>query len=172
MALQILIHTPVWVWLLLALLIGAGVLQMSARQVPLRRVASISGVFAVLSLAGVLSVFGPALAALAAWGMAAAASMWCVWRLAAPAGSRYDTPVRSLHIPGSSVPLLLMLGIFATKYAAGVSLALHPELAQQTLFAALTSALYGAFGGVFVGRALRLYKLVGVRQATGQWATG
>ena len=60
---------------------------------------------------------------------------------------------------GSAVPLMLMMGIFFTKYVVGVSLSMHPELAHQTPVAVGISALYGAFTGIFVGRAARLWKL-------------
>ena len=61
--------------------------------------------------------------------------------------------------PGSAVPLALMMGIFFTKYAVGVLLAMHPELRHQMGFALGISALYGGFSGIFAARALRLWTL-------------
>lgn len=54
---------------------------------------------------------------------------------------------------------MLMMGIFFTKYSVGVTLVLHPEFGRQALFALGISALYGAFTGIFIGRAIRLWRL-------------
>jgi len=52
-----------------------------------------------------------------------------------------------------------MMGIFFTKYVVGVLLAMHPELGHQATFEIGISALYGAFTGIFAGRAIRLWRL-------------
>jgi hypothetical protein len=57
------------------------------------------------------------------------------------------------------VPLLLMMGIFFTKYGVGVTLALHPGMRHDASFALAIPVLYGVFSGVFAGRAVRLWKL-------------
>ena len=62
-------------------------------------------------------------------------------------------------MPGSAVPLALMMGIFFTKYAVGVTLGMHLAQANDVSFALAVSALYGAFSGVFAGRAARLWRL-------------
>ena len=66
--------------------------------------------------------------------------------------------------------MALILGIFLTKYAVGVSVAMHPELKLQANFSVAVAMLYGAFSGIFAGRALRLIRLVwlALRTATGQ----
>ena len=76
-----------------------------------------------------------------------------------PSNTRYDSGARIFQVQGSWVPLALMMGIFATKYFVGVASAMHPELTRQTAFALGFSALYGAFSGVFAGRAVRLWQL-------------
>jgi len=53
-----------------------------------------------------------------------------------------------------------MMGIFFTKYAVGVTLALQPALARDLPVALALSAVYGAFSGVFLARAARLWRLV------------
>ena len=65
----------------------------------------------------------------------------------------------SKRVPGSAVPLALMMGIFLTKYAVGVTLAMHLVQAGDLAFAMSLSALYGAFSGVFAARAARLWRL-------------
>src|SRR5204863_101542 len=55
--------------------------------------------------------------------------------------------------------LALMMGIFLTKYAVGVSLAFSPALAQSASYATAISVVTGALSGVFLGRAVRLWRL-------------
>ena len=52
-----------------------------------------------------------------------------------------------------------MMGIFFTKYAVGVSLSVAPALALSASFALPVGAAYGAMSGIFLGRALRLWRL-------------
>ena len=79
---------------------------------------------------------------------------------AAPQGTLYESKSRCFYIPGSAMPLALILGIFLTKYLVGVELALQPALARDSGFALQIAALYGVFNGLFAARALRLWKLV------------
>jgi hypothetical protein len=78
---------------------------------------------------------------------------------AAPRGTAYDSAQRQFAVPGSWLPMLVILCIFCTKYAVGVTLALRSDLAQHTIFATLIGTLYGLFSGFFAGRALRLWRL-------------
>ena len=73
--------------------------------------------------------------------------------------TRYDVAARQFQVAGSPVPLMLMMGIFLTKYVVGATLAMHPEMRHQPVLALVVPALYGAFTGVFVARAVRLWKL-------------
>jgi hypothetical protein len=79
---------------------------------------------------------------------------------AAPSGTLYAATSRSFYIPGSAMPLGLILGIFLTKYFVGVELALQPALARDSSFALQIALLYGVFNGLFAARALRLWRLV------------
>ena len=156
--LGILQHTPVWVWPLLAALMALGVMQAFARTVALRRITLLPVAMLALSLWGVASVFGsgPALVAWALGGLAAAA--WSLRRGAA-AGARWSAAEQAFRLPGSWVPLMLILGIFCTKFGVGVSLALHPQLRATPDFAIGVSLAYGAFSGIFAGRAAALWRI-------------
>ena len=80
-------------------------------------------------------------------------------RSTAPAGARYCNASRRFDLPGSAMPLVLIMGIFLTKYLVGVELAMQPALARDSAFALQIAALYGAFSGLFVARAMRLWRL-------------
>lgn len=170
MLIQILTHTPAWVFAVFALLAWMGSKQLAAGSSHLYRATALPVAMVALAIYGVSSAFGRSDAgwlALAGWGLAAAGALALVSRLPLHPAVRYDNASRRFHLPGSWVPLALMMGIFATKYTVGVLLAMHPELAHQGAFATGISTLYGLFSGIFAGRALRLWKLAfGQRTAT------
>ena len=72
-------------------------------------------------------------------------------------------------MPGSWLPLALMVALFAVKYIANVSLALHPALARDAAFAAACGLAYGGFSGLFLARSLSLRALA-TRASTAQCA--
>jgi hypothetical protein len=167
MIFQIITRTPVWVWALLALLIGLGYHQTKSRTIGLRRFIIIPVILTGLSVYGTVSAFGTSPDVILTWLAAAALPIVFVMQLPLSESNKFDRQTRSLHVMGSWVPLALMMGIFANKYVVGVALGMHPELAQNTNFTLIFSALYGTFSGVFIGRAVRLWQLT--RQAEDLW---
>lgn len=152
--------TPSWVWSLATGLAVLGASQLKGRQASLARVSLMPVVMTSFSVWGTLSAFGgsPLLAqAIGAWSAAAVAVFALVARL--PTQARYDADARRYAIPGSVTPLLLMVGIFLVKYVVGVDLAMAPQLIRDPTYALTVAGLYGAFTGLFVGRAARLWKL-------------
>lgn len=162
MLLSIARQTPTWVWGLLAALLALGLSQLRPREASLSRVVLMPLGMAAYSVYGLFSAFGanPG-SALAAWLLAAplVAGASLLWSLQPPAGVRYYAGEARFHLPGSAVPLLLILGIFFTKYIVGVELALQPTLARDSAFTVQIAALYGLFNGVFLARAARLWRL-------------
>ena len=159
MLMQVILHTPKWVFAVFALLIWLGAKQMLTHNVGLNRVTLMPVIMGALSLYGVISVFGDAVGALLGWAVAVAAMLALLLQRPLPATTRYDAAARRFHLAGSPVPLMLMMGIFLTKYLVAIALAMHPELKLQPTFAVLLPMLYGAFTGVFAARAVRLWKL-------------
>lgn len=152
--------TPIWVWGLLVALVALGVSQLRERTASLTRVSLLPLVMTILSVSGTFSalVATPHRAiAILAWLTAAALAFVLLAR--GQSTAQYD-PARGVYrLPGSVVPLLLILGIFLVKYVVGVDLAMEPQLAQNTPYVLCVAGLYGAFTGVFVGRAARLWRL-------------
>ncbi|RIX76326.1 DUF6622 family protein [Acidovorax cavernicola] len=169
MLMQILLHTPKWVFAVFVLLAWLGGRQLVANRIGLNRVMVMPVAMVGLSVYGVISAFGESFGALAGWGVAAALLATLVLRLPLPATTRYDPAARQFQVAGTAVPLMLMMGIFFTKYVVGVSLAMHPELSRQAAFALGVPALYGAFSGIFAARALRLWRLAA---STGAMVSG
>jgi hypothetical protein len=156
----ILRQTPVWVWGLLAGLLALGLSQMRDRTASLLRVSLLPIGMTVFSAWGTVSAFGasPLLGqALAVW----AAATLLLLALVGPgrAAAQYDAATRSYALPGSKVPLALIAGIFLVKYTVGVELTMAPRLLHDTQYVLTVAALYGCFTGIFVGRAVRLWRL-------------
>ncbi|MBG9387732.1 DUF6622 family protein [Caenimonas aquaedulcis] len=157
---QIVKQTPTWVWGLFSGLMVLGVTQLRDRTQSLARVSIMPVAMTVFSAWGMVSAFGNSphfTGVLAAW-IVTAAIVGAVVSLG-DSGARYDAATRSYALPGSVVPLLLIAGIFLTKYWVGVELAMQPQLVRDASFALPVATLYGVFNGLFAGRAARLWKL-------------
>ncbi len=158
--------TPVWVWGLLAALLALGFSQVRDRTASLVRVSVMPVAMTAFSLMGIVTAFSraPGLATvLALWlGVAAAVAMVVA---KGRSGASYDAAKRVYALPGSWVPLLLIAGIFLTKYAVGIELAMQPNVVLDAGFTLPVAAVYGVFAGLFIGRAARLWRLA-LRPAT------
>jgi len=152
---QILQHTPVWVWGILATITAIGVSQLRERVVGARRLVVMPIVLGLYSLFGAVGVFGAHLQVLAGWlaGMG----------LVVAAGLSLPGPVRAKAlgggqylVPGSVLPLLTMWGVFGVRYVSSVTLVLHPQWAHGCVFSLAMPFVYGALSGFFAARALRI----------------
>ena len=159
MFMQILTHTPIWVFALFAALVYLGIKQMMPRQAGLNRVTILPLAMTVLSLLGVTSAFGNGRHALAAWALGAVLAFAVNFQIRRDQNARYDAAKRSFALPGSVVPLALFMGIFFTKYAVGISMGMQPALAQNANFALLVGGAYGVFSGIFLSRAAKLGRI-------------
>ena len=155
MIIEILSHTPIWVWLLLAFLISRGVKAMSPREVSPSRVLIVPLVFFVWGLSGligashdvgvklVLFVGGLVVGVVAG---RALASLMPAPRILRETGK--------LAMPGSPVILILICLAFATKYVGNVALAIDQDPAARFEIACAMTAIGGLFSGLFWGRTL------------------
>lgn len=152
-------QTPAWVGTLLAALLWLGLWATRPRTLSIARLAAMPLAMLGLALWGVVSAFagGAHLGALLAlWAVCLACVPALGRRVGPPAGVRFEAGARRVHLPGSWVPLGLILLVFAMKYLIGVQLALEPSLARESGFAFAITALYGLLSGVFAWRALRV----------------
>lgn len=155
-------NTPLWVWGLLAALLVLGFSQLRRRSVSAARMTLMPVAMTGLSLWGTVSAFGnsPLIGyVLLAWAASAVLMVGLMAPQAPLAGTRYDAAARSFDMPGSWVPLVLILGIFLTKYIVGVDLVMQPALARDGQYTLIIGSLYGLFSGTFAGRAARLWRL-------------
>jgi hypothetical protein len=159
-------NTPTWVWGLFAGLMALGITQLRGGIRSMTRVTVMPVAMTIFSIWGTFTAFGASTefgTVLVTWFTAAAVVGAAVAMTKAPA--TYDRATRSFNVPGSWIPLALILGIFMTKYVVGVELNMQPQLARDGQFTVIVAGLYGVFNGLFVGRAVRLWRLA-LRPAT------
>jgi hypothetical protein len=154
---QILRGTPVWVYALFFGLIVLGYLQSKPRNLAPAMVAILPVALGVFSLTRVLAAFGPEPLALLAWASGTAAALLLNRALKQPAGVRWSAATGTFHVPGSWMPLVLMMAVFFARYALVVSLAMTPGLVRSAGFAAAASFGFGLLSGIFLARALRVW---------------
>lgn len=149
-------HTPIWVWPLLALLIFIGVLALRPRNLPLPRLLILPIVFLGLSIFSMVSSALPLPEALGIW-LAGLLLGSLLGRLFVPRqGVAIDRAARRIAVPGSVVPLLLIVVIFIGRYAFGYAFGRYPELRQNELVVVIATG-YAAFcTGIMLGRTLPL----------------
>jgi hypothetical protein len=153
-------NTPTWVWGLLAGLMTLGITQLRDGNPSVVRVTVMPVAMTIFSVWGNFTAFGASSqfgTVLVTW-FTAAAVVGAALAMTTPPAT-YDPATRSFHVPGSWIPLALILGIFMTKYVVGVELNMQPQLARDGQFTVIVAGLYGVFNGLFVGRAIRLWRL-------------
>lgn len=158
----ILTRTPHWVWGLLAALLGLGLSQARDRIVSIKRMALMPVAMTGLSLWGLASAFGgsPRFGYVMLMWMFTFAVIFTATALASPPqGTEYDATSRRFSLRGSWLPLVLIVGIFLTRYWVNVELAMAPMLAHDRQYTLVVGALYGVFSGLFAGRAACLLTL-------------
>lgn len=160
MILSILQHTPGWVWGLLLALLGIGLLQTRSREMSRGRVIALPVAMIGLSLAGLVSALGPLPLAFAAWAAGFLLAGWVLGDVVTVRGAAWSGATQRIRVPGSWQPLVLILGVFLTRYVCNVCLAIQPSLARDMLFATGCALVYGAFSGLFWSRARSLRGVV------------
>lgn len=161
-AIDVVRQTPAWVGALLAFLIALGASSARDRHVAMARLVLLPVAMAGLALWGVESAFsatGRLAELLALWGAGFALVLRLGLRATVPAGTTWNADTRRFHLPGSWVPMGLILVVFLMKYGVGVQLAMEPALAHDLGFALAVTAVYGLLSGFFAARTARLLRL-------------
>ena len=165
MLIEIVKRTPPWVFALFFVLLTLGYFQSRDRTVSRSKVSILPAAMILLSFYGVLSAFGALPASLVFWALGVAMAVGVGVKLALPRGVEFASETQSFFIPGSWIPLTFMMAIFFTRYAVGVILARQLPIASDTAFVTSVSLAYGIFSGVFLARAMVIWRsAAGLRQ--------
>lgn len=166
MLIQILTHTPVYVWAILAFLVYRGVVALRDREVGIKKLFIIPVIMLALSLHDIATKFGIGFLPFAAWATGVIGMTLLVWKFGNPGLAAGRTP-GSVRVRGSWGPLAMMMAIFFTKYVTAVTLVMQPHAGQNALFSAAVCILFGVFNGYFLGRLARDMTQYKVGQAEG-----
>lgn len=156
---QILSRTPTWVFALFFALVVFGLMQARTRTV--RKIPALLlplGMIA-LSLSGIQSSFGLAPLPVASWAIALTIAALGGHALFRDERVRYDASAKTYFIPGSWVPLVVIMAIFVAKYAYAVMNGMNAAVVSTPVFVVGLSAVYGVLSGYFAARALNLIRL-------------
>lgn len=159
MLIQIITHTPFWVWFLFTALLALGLWQRRQRRLRPGQLLALPLALLALGLWSMAPGFvaQPLLAAV--WLAALVVAVRLGKGLPTPQAARWLPGEQRLQLPGSWLPLVVIVCIFSLRYATGVSLVLHPEWRSMLALQLPLALAFGAFSGLFLGRALGLWAL-------------
>lgn len=151
-AYQVLIHTPVWVWALLAYLVWQGIKAMQPRTIPIWRALIVPVVFIVWGMSRIGFGHQDSAWPLVAW--AAAALVLLPLGVLTPRSFEVDHTTGQIIRPGSPFGLIRNLIVFASQYAVGVISAI--DAGDRALAIIVGRAISGATAGYFIGSTIAL----------------
>jgi len=154
---EIVKHTPLWAFVLFVFLIILGLQQSKQRTVKKFLLLPLPIGMAFLSYYGVFSSFGLSPVSSGLWLFALVSVAYFSGKYFPAKGVEFSAEAGYINIPGSWVPLLLMMAIFFSKYLVAVLSALQPSIVLSAGFMIFCTLLYGAFSGVFVARAMSMW---------------
>jgi hypothetical protein len=157
-AISIIRATPSWVWILLIYLIIRGLEARHTSIMPLWRLFVIPTALTLWGLASLFELFGPTVASMAAWAVAAAVGVAIGMKSTRPASVRANREKGLVAVRGSSFLLSLVLAAFAAKYSLDYLLATAPGLTSSSLFIMFEAGVLGLAAGLPIGRAWIYYQ--------------
>jgi hypothetical protein len=156
---QILVHTPWWVYALFAFLVWRGISACRPADVTLYHLALVPALLTGWGLTDLARRYGAELAALAPWLLALAIG------IAVGAAILRGVPVRDdrgrgiIHRPADFTVLPLILLAFGIKYSFAVAAALSPDLLLDANYRLADLGTSGFFAGIFVGKFTRYVRV-------------
>jgi hypothetical protein len=149
---------PLWPFAILALLVALGIWLRRSRAVTPAAAAAVAAAFVAYSISGVVSAFGVSAYPLLAWGVGLVLALTAGWPVFAPRGLMPATDRQHVIVPGSWLPLVLMLCIFAAKFLVGYVTGARLDVGRSAWFAPAVGLVLGASSGGFVVRALAVLR--------------
>ncbi|KQW02258.1 DUF6622 family protein [Rhizobacter sp. Root1221] len=160
---QIVTHAPTWVWGLLLALLLLGLSQARDRLVGRRAAMILPIVMLLVSLNALRTAFGLGTLPFGAWALGVAGTATAIVLAGWPRGITWRAGANRLAVPGSWVPLMMFLAIFALKFAVGAATAIGAPVTGHPAFVPVVASAYGAFSGVFLGRAAAMWQAMPTR---------
>lgn len=147
-------NVPAWVFGVFALLLALGIWMSRPRAVSPIAPVVLAIAFPIYSFYGVLASFGMAIATVLPWGGALLLSVLLGKRVFGPRNLAREPGTAKVQVPGSWLPLGLMMGIFLARFAMGFVQGAQLPLGHQAWFAPTVCFVLGALSGGFASRAI------------------
>ena len=148
----IIIHTPLWVWFLLAYLVWQGIKAMQPRTITIWRAMIVPVIFICWGLSRIGANQQATIWPLVAW--AVAALVLLPVGILTPQPFEVDHTTRLVSRQGSVFPLVRNVVVFALQYAVAVLVTMHAH--DRAIGAIVGRAISGATAGYFIGTAITL----------------
>lgn len=156
---QILMYTPRWVFGLLAVLVILGLLQVRTRQVSIQAVFIMPVAMTMMSLIGALMDLGFTVITVSCWLLGAFLLSLLLVKITGNSSVDYNHTTRKLTLRGSWIPLLVILAIFFTRYALGMSFGMNLAIVHKSYFAPLMSFILGMLSGYFIAQGIKFLQV-------------
>jgi hypothetical protein len=131
---QILLHTPWWVYVLFGFILYVGIKATKMRSVPVRQLFIGPSIFTLLSIYILVGRIGDHFLYIIPWGIATIIGIAIGWLEMQRLNIMVDRKHHLLKIPGSAFTLILFLLFFGSNYYYGFMSATDPERAKQIQF--------------------------------------
>lgn len=151
-------NVPAWPFAVLVVLVAFGLWQRRTREVSWWAPAAVAAAFVAYSIYGVVSSFGIGAGPLLAWAVGLTLALVAVPRVFAPVGLVQASGQHRILVPGSWLPLTLMLGIFLVKFAVGFVAGARLAIGGSAWFPLAIAAALGILSGGFAARALAVFR--------------
>lgn len=136
--------TPMWVWLLLLFLLYTGSKSLFTRTIEVKKLLIMPIIFLVMTLSHIKD---PVM-----YGIFLALGIIIGFLTCFKAKVMVDREHKLLRLPGSPLPLILIIIVFAESYFYGYEHAVHPEKFESIIFLTVSYIVSGVFSGIFIGR--------------------
>ena len=143
---EILKGTPFWVYLLLIVLIYKGIRALTPTTMRVKKLIILPAVFFILSLHKITNPYYYILFLII--------GIIVGWLLYLRVKVKADKDKKLIGLPGSVLPLILIILAFVKGYYFGYESAVHPEYLKQHWYILTSLIVSGVFSGIFIGRAL------------------
>jgi hypothetical protein len=147
--------TPLWVWILFGFLVWRGIDASHPGTTKLWRLAIIPGLLTVWGLHSLVTQFPLGPASILTYLLSMVSGVAGGWIMVGKTSIRADKQKGLIRLPGSWTVLVLVLAIFAVKYAFGYLYATDPALAQHPGFYLSDIGASGLITGAFLGKLAR-----------------
>lgn len=165
MMIEIIKHTPIYVWLLLAFLIQRGISTSQEREVAILKSFLVPCIFILWGLYTIVTSFAHVYASLFVYALFLCVGVFLGTKLYAK-NYRFFLRNGAVIRAKNYVPLFIILVNFAIKYALNIYMAVNPEAVNQLNFNMLYTLISGTTVGLFFGGILVTYRYVTKQRGT------